>query len=181
MEEPVVRSEDMENPRAVAESQSPKDGLLPGKAVIRRAAKGDGQGRELRDWVSSHRDHKASKASKKSEAVPARALRSTKLKFCMYHLQGVCRFSSEVCEYAHSLEEKHDASRLQSSSVHAELQQEELPKELTKELTKVPSAHKVPSVIKDKPRERKSRMDTWVHLDDPIFLQPKWSRLSGVV
>mmetsp|Transcript_82531 Transcript_82531/g.207681 ORF Transcript_82531/g.207681 Transcript_82531/m.207681 type:complete len:283 (-) Transcript_82531:365-1213(-) len=34
-----------------------------------------------------------------------------KTKFCMYHLQGVCRYSSTTCAFAHSMEEMDEARR----------------------------------------------------------------------
>jgi len=34
---------------------------------------------------------------------------SLKTRFCMYHLQGVCRYVADVCPYAHSTKEMHRA------------------------------------------------------------------------
>lgn len=49
--------------------------------------------------------HQASLTSNAKE--PKEANPSHKLKFCMYHLQGVCKHTGNSCPYAHSIEEIH--------------------------------------------------------------------------
>jgi len=46
---------------------------------------------------------------KKSSGRKGKTIPSQKAKFCMYHLQGVCRNKSDACVFAHSLEEMHEA------------------------------------------------------------------------
>lgn len=44
-----------------------------------------------------------------SNSVPNEAQGMQKLKFCMFHLQGVCKYSGSSCLFAHSVEEIHQA------------------------------------------------------------------------
>jgi len=52
---------------------------------------------------------------KEGKEVAARAKADTKMKtdakikFCMYHLQGVCKYSGNECAFAHSTEEMHSS------------------------------------------------------------------------
>jgi len=48
----------------------------------------------------------ASKSTKVPEAAPrARQQAPQKMKLCMYHLQGVCKYSADACSFAHTTEE----------------------------------------------------------------------------
>jgi len=50
----------------------------------------------------------ASKSKKVVEAAPRpRQPATQKMKFCMYHLQGVCKYSADACSFAHTTEEMH--------------------------------------------------------------------------
>jgi hypothetical protein len=48
-------------------------------------------------------------STKKSGGRKGKTMPSQKAKFCMYHLQGVCRNKADACVFAHSLEEMHEA------------------------------------------------------------------------
>ncbi|CAJ1378831.1 unnamed protein product, partial [Effrenium voratum] len=55
--------------------------------------------------VEGRRGEKAPKPSqdrKKPKSTP-------KVKFCMYHLQGVCRYTADECQFAHTMEEMQGA------------------------------------------------------------------------
>mmetsp|Transcript_40869 Transcript_40869/g.89433 ORF Transcript_40869/g.89433 Transcript_40869/m.89433 type:complete len:156 (-) Transcript_40869:667-1134(-) len=97
---------------AMMTAETPMDGAFGRKAVTGRAVKGDLMQGDFTDASSSQ----AQTGPKKSGAGKAKHRRGTKLKFCMFHLQGVCQFQSSVCDYAHTLEEVHEATRLQAAA-----------------------------------------------------------------
>mmetsp|Transcript_18662 Transcript_18662/g.33707 ORF Transcript_18662/g.33707 Transcript_18662/m.33707 type:complete len:353 (+) Transcript_18662:59-1117(+) len=50
-----------------------------------------------------------------TEPPQAKSAAKQKAKFCMYQLQGVCRYSSEECAYSHSMEEMRHARGMKES------------------------------------------------------------------
>mmetsp|Transcript_47067 Transcript_47067/g.102420 ORF Transcript_47067/g.102420 Transcript_47067/m.102420 type:complete len:169 (-) Transcript_47067:286-792(-) len=104
---------------------------------------------------------------RQQRALQARR-RTTKLTFCMYHLQGVCPLQGDRCDYAHSLEEMHQAGALQ--------QQKAKPPREESMAQQRPQQPKLSDVAD---RKHVTASPNWLPLGEPIFLKPSVS-LHGV-
>mmetsp|Transcript_18624 Transcript_18624/g.36514 ORF Transcript_18624/g.36514 Transcript_18624/m.36514 type:complete len:219 (-) Transcript_18624:128-784(-) len=77
---------------------------MPGK----QASHGGAFMSKVADPMKVSASPKVADATQVSKRIPPG---TQKKKFCMYNLQGVCKYSGDQCSFAHSLEEMHQARK----------------------------------------------------------------------
>jgi len=105
--------------------------------------------------------------------------RNTKQKFCMYHFQGACQLSGDKCDYAHSLEEMHEASgshprQGKGKALRPQTGQADRERPLVSSARKEEQSTAEQATAKQS-TAKQSTAGSWLHLGEPVFLQPSMS------
>lgn len=104
--------------------------------------------------------------------VPKRLPPGTlKKKFCMYNLQGVCKYSSDQCSFAHSLEEMHQ-TRKPLPNLAGNLKRDTSRWKETRHDDGLPKNRLRPGDASFEPSARKQEAKAWAHMVEPMFVKP---------
>jgi len=101
---------------------------------------------------------------------------SQKKKFCMYNLQGVCKYSDGQCSFAHSLEEMHEARKPAPKAAVSRKQDSPQWKEACL-YDGLQESKLQPGGLPSSPSSRGQQVKDWAQMEEPMFVKP--SPLGG--